>query len=121
MLVGADLCLHLSSAEAVDYWKPYWTSDTYVHAKTPTGGTVGEGELPDFMVDFLDQYVEFIGPRCYLTICVLQYFHPDHMSSDEKMKLELKRVRDEFKMSESDCGSARIQGMDQLIEIPETL
>ncbi|VFQ73350.1 unnamed protein product [Cuscuta campestris] len=25
------------------------------------------------------------------------------------MKLELKKVRDEFKMSESDCGSARVQ------------
>ncbi|RWW56046.1 hypothetical protein BHE74_00037264 [Ensete ventricosum] len=34
----------------------------------------------------------------------------DHMSSAEKMKLELKRVRDEFKMSESDCGSAPVQG-----------
>jgi hypothetical protein len=32
------------------------------------------------------------------------------MSSSEKMKIELARVRDEFKMSESDCGSARVQG-----------
>jgi len=38
-----------------------------------------------------------------------KYFHPDHMSSEEKMKLELQRVRDEFKMSENDCGSARVQ------------
>ncbi|XP_038976499.1 inverted formin-2-like [Phoenix dactylifera] len=38
-----------------------------------------------------------------------RYFHPDHMSSAEKLKLELKRVRDEFKLSESDCGSARVQ------------
>ncbi|XP_078152937.1 uncharacterized protein LOC144548117 [Carex rostrata] len=38
-----------------------------------------------------------------------KYFHPDHMSSAEKMKLQLKKVRDEFKMSESDCGSARVQ------------
>lgn len=37
------------------------------------------------------------------------YFHPDHMSSADKMKLELKKVRDEFKMAESDCGSARVQ------------
>ncbi|KAK6118004.1 hypothetical protein DH2020_048252 [Rehmannia glutinosa] len=37
------------------------------------------------------------------------YFHPDNMSSAEKLKLELKKVRDEFKMSESDCGSARVQ------------
>lgn len=41
---------------------------------------------------------------------VLQYFHPDNMSSAEKLKMELKKVRDEFKMSESDCGSARVQG-----------
>lgn len=31
------------------------------------------------------------------------------MSAAEKMKLELKKVRDEFKMSESDCGSTRVQ------------
>ncbi|RDY14529.1 rpsO, partial [Mucuna pruriens] len=37
------------------------------------------------------------------------YFHPDNMSSAEKMKIELAKVRDEFKMSESDCGSARVQ------------
>ncbi|KAI3892583.1 hypothetical protein MKX03_036933 [Papaver bracteatum] len=37
------------------------------------------------------------------------YFHPDNMSSEEKMKLELKKVRDEFKISESDCGSSRVQ------------
>uniref|UniRef100_A0A0A9GSC5 Small ribosomal subunit protein uS15c n=1 Tax=Arundo donax TaxID=35708 RepID=A0A0A9GSC5_ARUDO len=38
-----------------------------------------------------------------------RYFHRDHMSSEEKMKLELQKVRDEFKMSENDCGSARVQ------------
>ncbi|XP_057787872.1 uncharacterized protein LOC131005083 [Salvia miltiorrhiza] len=38
-----------------------------------------------------------------------KYFHPDNMSSAEKLKLELQKVRDEFKMSESDCGSARVQ------------
>ena len=32
------------------------------------------------------------------------------MSSAEKMKIELAKVREEFKMSESDCGSARVQG-----------
>lgn len=42
-------------------------------------------------------------------ILVEKYFHPDHMSSSEKQKLELKEVRDKFKMSESDCGSARVQ------------
>jgi hypothetical protein len=47
---------------------------------------------------------------CDFVSCSLQYFHPDHMSSAEKMKLELKRIRDKFKMSENDCGSARVQG-----------
>ncbi|KAJ6850342.1 uncharacterized protein M6B38_264705 [Iris pallida] len=37
------------------------------------------------------------------------YFHPDHLSSAEKMKMELWKVRDEFKMSESDCGSSGVQ------------
>ncbi|MED6210834.1 hypothetical protein PIB30_067907 [Stylosanthes scabra] len=37
------------------------------------------------------------------------YFHPDNMSSAEKLKIELAKVREEFKMSESDCGSARVQ------------
>ncbi|PSS07547.1 30S ribosomal protein [Actinidia chinensis var. chinensis] len=40
---------------------------------------------------------------------VEMYFHPDNMSSSEKLKLELQKVRDEFKMSESDCGSSRVQ------------
>uniref|UniRef100_A0A7N2MHP9 Small ribosomal subunit protein uS15c n=1 Tax=Quercus lobata TaxID=97700 RepID=A0A7N2MHP9_QUELO len=37
------------------------------------------------------------------------YFHPDNMSSAEKLKIELAKVRDEFKMSDSDCGSGRVQ------------
>lgn len=40
----------------------------------------------------------------------MQYYYPDNMSSAEKLKLELKKVRDDFRMSESDCGSARVQG-----------
>ncbi|KAF8048128.1 hypothetical protein N665_2665s0003 [Sinapis alba] len=40
---------------------------------------------------------------------VQTYFHLDNMSSAEKMKIELAKVREEFKMSESDCGSARVQ------------
>nr|GEW17685.1 hypothetical protein [Tanacetum cinerariifolium] len=40
---------------------------------------------------------------------VEKYFHPDHMSSAEKQKLELKSVRDKFKISESDSGSSRVQ------------
>lgn len=42
---------------------------------------------------------------------LMQYFHPDNMSSAEKLKIELAKVREEFKMSESDCGSARVQGI----------
>ncbi|KAI3521185.1 hypothetical protein L1887_10646 [Cichorium endivia] len=42
-------------------------------------------------------------------VLVEKYFHPDHMSSAEKQKVELKNVRDKFKISESDCGSARVQ------------
>lgn len=48
--------------------------------------------------------------RPILLQCFLQYFHPDNMSSAEKLKIELAKVRDEFKMSDSDCGSARVQG-----------
>ncbi|XVF26518.1 hypothetical protein REPUB_Repub14bG0023900 [Reevesia pubescens] len=40
---------------------------------------------------------------------VEKYFHSDNMSSAEKLKIELAKVRDDFKMSESDCGSARVQ------------
>ncbi|KAL6141094.1 hypothetical protein ACLB2K_059385 [Fragaria x ananassa] len=40
---------------------------------------------------------------------VEKYFHPDNMSAAEKLKIELDKVRDEFKMSESDCGSSRVQ------------
>ncbi|KAM0010746.1 hypothetical protein Hdeb2414_s0070g00772831 [Helianthus debilis subsp. tardiflorus] len=43
-------------------------------------------------------------------VLVEKYFHPDHMSSAEKQKFELKKVRDKFKISESDSGSARVQG-----------
>ncbi|CAH8382379.1 unnamed protein product [Eruca vesicaria subsp. sativa] len=37
------------------------------------------------------------------------YFHSDNLSSAEKMKVELTKVKEYFKMSESDCGSARVQ------------
>lgn len=40
------------------------------------------------------------------------------MSSAEKMKIELAKVREEFKMSESDCGSARVQSMGFFIWCP---
>lgn len=46
--------------------------------------------------------------------CSGQYFHTDHMSSAEKQKLELKNVREKFKISESDCGSARVQGTENI-------
>ncbi|KAI3932817.1 hypothetical protein MKX01_031799 [Papaver californicum] len=50
---------------------------------------------------------QYTGPAKELL--VEKYFHPVNMSSEEKMKLELKKVRDEFKISESDCGSSRVQ------------
>ncbi|KAL6497098.1 hypothetical protein OROGR_029027 [Orobanche gracilis] len=67
--------------------------------KTPQGLSILNqiGGTPDFMLS---------PPQDHL---VEKYFHPDNMSSAEKLKLELKKVRDEFKMSESDCGSARVQ------------
>ncbi|KAI9107425.1 hypothetical protein K1719_021462 [Acacia pycnantha] len=55
------------------------------------------GRTPSFMLQ---------PPKEHL---VEKYFHPDNMSSEEKLKIELARVRDEFKMSESDCGSFRVQ------------
>ncbi|KAK2982841.1 hypothetical protein RJ640_021331 [Escallonia rubra] len=65
------------------------------------------GETPNFM----------LGPPKEILVekaksshnCYIQYFHPDNMSSSEKLKLELEKVRDEFKMSVSDCGSSRVQ------------
>ncbi|KAI3839476.1 hypothetical protein MKW92_038541 [Papaver armeniacum] len=50
---------------------------------------------------------QYTGPAKELL--VEKYSHPDNMSSEEKMKLELKKVRDEFKISESDCGSSHVQ------------
>ncbi|XP_062008031.1 uncharacterized protein LOC133725029 [Rosa rugosa] len=55
------------------------------------------GQTPDYMMK---------PPKEGL---VEKHFHPDNMSSAEKLKIELGKVRDEFKMSESDCGSARVQ------------
>ncbi|KAJ8774245.1 hypothetical protein K2173_009676 [Erythroxylum novogranatense] len=55
------------------------------------------GTTPEFML---------LPPKENL---VEKYFHPDNMSSAEKLKIELAKVRDKFKMSESDCGSARVQ------------
>ncbi|KFK42445.1 hypothetical protein AALP_AA2G257400 [Arabis alpina] len=62
----------------------------------------------------LDIFSVFDGTPQYLLAppkeeLVETYFHPDNMSSAEKMKIELAKVREEFKMSESDCGSARVQ------------
>ncbi|CAL5444175.1 unnamed protein product [Camellia sinensis] len=56
------------------------------------------GGTPNFMLAPLkDQLVE-------------KYCHPDNILSSEKPKHELQKVRDEFKMSESDCESARVRG-----------
>ncbi|XP_059660286.1 uncharacterized protein LOC132306755 [Cornus florida] len=57
---------------------------------------------------------QLAGPPTYMLsppkeMLVEKYFHPDNMSSAEKLKLELKKVRDEFKLSESDCGSTPVQ------------
>ncbi|KMS96703.1 hypothetical protein BVRB_8g200090 [Beta vulgaris subsp. vulgaris] len=38
-----------------------------------------------------------------------KYIHPDNMFAEGNLNLELKRIRDEFKMHESDCGSTRAQ------------
>lgn len=51
-----------------------------------------------------------MGIDLFYVTASTKYFHPDNMSSAEKMKIELTKVREEFKMSESDCGSARVQG-----------
>jgi hypothetical protein len=95
------------------------TQMTPVHATTSAGGIGGEGEIFHFLchlfsspaLERIRSLFEVLG--CVVltakACCFLQYFHPDHMSSEEKMKLELHRVRDEFKMSENDCGSARVQ------------
>ncbi|WJX42712.1 hypothetical protein P8452_29913 [Trifolium repens] len=68
-------------------------------------------KIPLQRVDFLSI---MNGTPTYLTKppkehLVEKYFHPDNMSSAEKLKIELTKVRDEFKMSESDCGSSRVQ------------
>lgn len=55
------------------------------------------GRTPSFMM---------LPPQEHL---IEKFFHPDNMSASEKLKLELGKLRDEFKMSDSDCGSARVQ------------
>ncbi|KAH9290634.1 hypothetical protein KI387_034751, partial [Taxus chinensis] len=40
---------------------------------------------------------------------VQRYFHPDNMSSKEKLKLELNKVKEDFKIHASDCGSSHVQ------------
>ncbi|XP_010537909.1 PREDICTED: uncharacterized protein LOC104812450 [Tarenaya hassleriana] len=48
---------------------------------------------------------------------VENYSHPDNMSSAEKMKLKLAEVREEFKKSESDCGSSIVQVAQLTVKI----
>ncbi|KAL9244743.1 hypothetical protein vseg_018480 [Gypsophila vaccaria] len=55
-------------------------------------------------LDFLSE--KTYPPKEHL---IEKYFHPDNMSAAEKLKIKLKKVRDEFKLSESDCGSTRVQ------------
>ncbi|KAM1132304.1 hypothetical protein FF1_046721 [Malus domestica] len=65
------------------------------------------GRTPNFMLQPpKENLVEKASIAFRLTLC---YFYPDNMSSAEKLKLELAKVRDEFKMSESDCVSAQVQ------------
>ncbi|KAM5578602.1 hypothetical protein ABKV19_008755 [Rosa sericea] len=74
-------------------------SEEEKHRKTPMQRLhmIDIGQTPDYMMK---------PPKEGL---VDKYFHPDNMSSAEKLKIELGKVGDEFKMSESDCGSARVQ------------
>ncbi|XP_071723272.1 uncharacterized protein [Rutidosis leptorrhynchoides] len=67
-----------------------------------------KASVPGQKIDFLNPTQTFmkLPPQEHL---VDKYFHPDNMSSAEKMKLRLQKDREEFKMSESDCGSARVQ------------
>lgn len=60
-------------------------------------GQLGGQATPNFMLQ---------PPKDHL---IEQYFHPDNMSSAEKLKLELKKVREKFRMNEADCGSSRVQ------------
>ncbi|KEH28660.1 30S ribosomal protein S15 [Medicago truncatula] len=73
-----------------------------------------EAEKPKASLQRIDMLSLIGGTPSYLSKppkehLVEKYFHPDNMSSAEKLKIELTKVRDEFKMSESDCGSARVQ------------
>lgn len=60
-------------------------------------GQLGGQATPNFMLQ---------PPKDHL---IDQYFHPDNMSSAEKLKIELKKVREKFRMNEADCGSSRVQ------------
>ncbi|KAK8503420.1 hypothetical protein V6N12_034815 [Hibiscus sabdariffa] len=81
-----------------------------LHLLNATQNENGIKPLPQRVeiLEFFGRTPEFMThpPKEHL---VEKYFHPDNMSSAEKMKIELAKVRDEFKMSESDCGSARVQ------------
>ncbi|KAK3427774.1 hypothetical protein EUGRSUZ_F03943 [Eucalyptus grandis] len=86
-----DLRISLGRIKSSDDERMKKTSFQRLHALGQLGGT------PDFMLQ---------PPKEHL---VEKYFHPDNMSSAEKLKIQLAQVREEFKMSESDCGSARVQ------------
>lgn len=60
-------------------------------------GQLGGQVTPNFMLQ---------PPKDHL---IEQYFHPDNMSSAEKLKIELKKAREKFRMNEADCGSSRVQ------------
>ncbi|KAK2378592.1 S15/NS1, RNA-binding protein [Trifolium repens] len=87
----------------------FWNIKNAIANMKPKGSETPK--IPLQRVDFLSI---MNGTPTYLTKppkehLVEKYFHPDNMSSAEKLKIELTKVRDEFKMSESDCGSSRVQ------------
>jgi len=67
------------------------------HHRLALLGQLGGQATPNFMLQ---------PPKDHL---IEQYFHPDNMSSAEKLKIELKKVREKFRMNEADCGSSRVQ------------
>ncbi|KAI6689848.1 hypothetical protein NL676_026676 [Syzygium grande] len=86
-----DLRFSLTQMNVSEDEKRKKTALQRINALVQLGGT------PDFMLH---------PPKEHL---VEKYFHPDNMSSAEKLKIQLSEVRNEFKMSESDCGTARVQ------------
>lgn len=56
----------------------------------------------------ISAWVLFHGPLLSNT-CVCQYYAGDHLSSMERHKIELKKVREDYRIHEGDCGSSQVQ------------